>query len=66
VCSSDLPVVGKKGTEIRLPPQSSLLAVERQGELLTALDRLVLEEGDTILAFVAQAQEEPMRRALLG
>jgi len=60
------PVVGKKGTEIRLPPQSSLLAVERQGELLTALDRLVLEEGDTILAFVAQAQEEPMRRALLG
>jgi len=60
------PVVGKKGVELRLPPQSSLLAVERYGELLTALDTVVFEGGDTVLALVAQAQDEPMRRALLG
>jgi trk system potassium uptake protein TrkA len=60
------PVVGKKGAELRFPPQSSLLAVERVGELLTALDTVVLEGGDTVLALVAQAQEEAMRRALLG
>ena len=60
------PVVGKKGAELRFPPQSSLLAVERYGELLTALDTVVFENGDTVLALVPQGQEEPMRRALLG
>jgi trk system potassium uptake protein TrkA len=60
------PAVGKKGAALDLPPPSRLLAVERTGELLTALDAVVLMDGDTVLALVAQAQEEAMRRALLG
>jgi Trk K+ transport system NAD-binding subunit len=60
------PVVGKKGTEVQLPPAGSLLAVERHGELFTAFDKLVLEGGDTVIALVPQSQEEAMRRTLLG
>jgi trk system potassium uptake protein TrkA len=60
------PVVGKKGTEVQLPPPGSLVAVERHGELFTAFDKLVLEGGDTVIALVPQSQEEAMRRTLLG
>ena len=60
------PVVGKKGREVVLPPQCTLVSVLRGGQALLSLDSTVLEGDDTVVALVEHTREPEVRKILLG
>ena len=58
--------IGKQASMIGLPPPCKIIGIIRGGEALTSLDSTMFEGGDTVLAFVPEAQEPLVREILLG
>lgn len=56
--------VGKKVMTISLPSGCKFIGVIRGGEVLIVTDSTILQSGDTVLAFVPQAQEAAVRKIL--
>jgi trk system potassium uptake protein TrkA len=58
--------IGKQASTVGLPSPCKIIGIIRQGEALTSLDSTMFESGDTVLAFVPEAQEAAVREILLG
>jgi len=60
------PAIGRSIGDLRLPSESSIAAVIRNGALLIPSGQLVLQEGDEVIAMCKPQQEVDLRTALLG
>ena len=60
------PAIGRSIGDLRLPPESSIAAVIRNGAFLIPSGQLVLQEGDEVIAMCKPQQEVDLRTALLG
>jgi trk/ktr system potassium uptake protein len=58
--------IGKQASTIGLPLPCKIIGIIRGGEALTSLDSTIFESGDTVLAFVPEAQEAAVQEMLLG
>ena len=57
---------GRPLYELRLPPDSAIVAILREGHVVIPQPESVLAGGDEILALVDPEAEEPLRQAILG
>jgi trk system potassium uptake protein TrkA len=57
---------GRPLYELRLPPDSAIVAILRDGHVVIPQPESVLAGGDEILALVDPEAEDPLRRAILG
>lgn len=57
-------LAGKKAQTISLPTACKVIAVVRGSEVLTTVDSVVLQSGDTVLGFVPQAKQATVRESL--
>ncbi|HVA00805.1 MAG TPA: NAD-binding protein [Terriglobia bacterium] len=64
--ASQSAAVGKQASTVGLPSHCKIIGIIRQGEALTSLDSTMFESGDTVLAFVPEAEEATAREILLG
>ncbi len=60
------PVAGRPIYELRLPPDSAIVAVLRRGHVVIPQPETQLVAGDEILAIATQETEERLRAALMG
>jgi trk system potassium uptake protein TrkA len=60
------PVVGKPARQVALPPNCSWVGILRAGQVVTNLDSVILENGDTVLALIPQDKEAAVGAMLLG
>jgi len=60
------PAIGRSIGDLRLPSESSIAAVIRNGAFLIPSGQLVLQEGDEVIAMCKPQQEVDLRTALLG
>jgi len=59
------PAVGKLVRDLELPPDCTLAAILRKGDVLTVRGETVLQAGDEVLAVVASSQQAALE-AVLG
>lgn len=64
--AEDSPVDGKTVREIQFPPDSSLVAVVRDGHVIAPRGETPLYVGDEVLALAASEAENDLRRTLTG
>lgn len=64
--ASQSAAVGKQASTVGLPLHCKIIGIIRRGEALTSLDSTKFESGDTVLAFVPEAEEAAVREILLG
>ena len=62
----DSPAVNKALNTIKLPTESTIVLVVRNGETLIPRGDLIFAPQDEIIAIVAHADEQEMRRILVG
>ena len=62
----DSPNAGKPLYELRLPPDSAIVAILREGHVVIPQPESVLASGDEILALVDPDAEDQLRQAILG
>jgi trk system potassium uptake protein TrkA len=62
----DAPTAGKPLFELRLPPDTVLVAVIRQGHVIIPQPETVLVSGDEILALAGPESEDLLRDAVVG
>ncbi len=62
----DSPAVNKTLSSIKLPTESTIVLVVRNGETLIPQGNLVFAPQDEIIAIVAHANEQEIRRILVG
>jgi trk system potassium uptake protein TrkA len=60
------PNTGRPLYELRLPPESAVVAVIRDGHVVIPVPETVLDGGDEILALAAPEAEEAFRAAVIG
>jgi trk system potassium uptake protein len=60
------PVAGRPLYELRLPPDSAIVAILRRGHVVIPQPETQLVAGDEILAIATQEAEESLRAALMG
>jgi trk system potassium uptake protein TrkA len=60
------PVAGRPIYELRLPPDSAIVAILRRGHVVIPQPETQLVAGDEILAIATQEAEERLRAALMG
>jgi trk system potassium uptake protein len=60
------PVAGRPLYELRLPPDSAIVAILRRGHVVIPQPETQLVAGDEILAIATQEAEERLRAALMG
>lgn len=60
------PVVGRPLYELRLPPDSAIVAILRRGHVVIPQPETQLVAGDEIMAIATQEAEESLRGALMG
>jgi trk system potassium uptake protein len=60
------PCIGVSLSDLLLPPDSSIAAVMRNGVFKIPSGKLVLEEGDEVIALCKGERESDLRTALLG
>jgi trk system potassium uptake protein TrkA len=63
---SDSPTVGKPLYELRLPPDSTIVAIIRGGHVVIPQPEAVLVEGDEVLALTIPDAEGEVRSTLVG
>ena len=63
---SDSPTVGKPLYELRLPPDSTIVAIIRGGHVVIPQPETVLVEGDEVLALTIPDAEGEVRSTLVG
>ena len=59
-------IVGRPLYELRLPPDSAIVAILRQGHVVIPQPETQLTAGDEIFAIATPETEEPLRAAVLG
>ena len=62
----DSPNAGKPLYELRLPPDSAIVAILREGHVVIPQPESVVAAGDEILALVDPEAEDQLRQAILG
>jgi trk system potassium uptake protein len=62
----DSPNAGRPLYELRLPPESAIVAVIRDGHVVIPVPETVLASGDEILALAAPDDEESFRETVMG
>jgi trk system potassium uptake protein len=60
------PVAGRPLYELRLPPDSAIVAILRRGHVVIPQPETQLVAGDEIMAIATQEAEERLRAALMG
>ncbi|MGH2655272.1 MAG: potassium channel family protein [Actinomycetota bacterium] len=60
------PVAGRPLYELRLPPDSAIVAILRRGHVVIPQPETQLVAGDEILAIATQEAEDRLRAALMG
>ena len=60
------PAVERRIEELELPAQATLVAVLRDGHVVTCRGTTPLTEGDEVLALVAEDDVEQLRKVLVG
>jgi trk system potassium uptake protein TrkA len=60
------PTAGRPLYELRLPPDSAIVAILREDHVVIPQPETVITGGDEILALSAPDAEEPLRAAVLG
>lgn len=60
------PVVGRSLTDITLPPDSILVSILRENELIIPSGATILQEGDEIVAITKVGNQEELRKAIIG
>jgi trk system potassium uptake protein TrkA len=60
------PVAGRPLYELRLPPDSAIVAILRRGHVVIPQPETQLVAGDEIMAIATQEAEESLRGALMG
>ena len=63
---ADSPAVDRRIEELELPGDVTLVAVLREGHVVTCRGTTPLVEGDEVLAIVAEEQVEQLRKVLVG
>jgi len=64
--ASQSAAIGRQASTVALPSPCKIIGIIRGSEALTSLDSTLFEGGDTVLAFVPEAQESVVREILLG
>jgi trk system potassium uptake protein TrkA len=62
----DSPSAGRPIYELRLPPDSAIVAIIREGHVVIPQLETMIADGDEILALSAPEAEESLRAAVLG
>ena len=62
----DSPAIDKRIEELALPPDVTLVAVMREGHVVTCRGTTPLTLGDEVLAIAAEDQVEQLRKILVG
>jgi trk system potassium uptake protein len=62
----DSPNAGRPLYELRLPPDSAIVAILREGHVVIPQPETVLTAGDEVLAIVDPEAEDQLRQAILG
>ena len=62
----DSPNAGRPLYELRLPPDSAIVAILREGHVVIPQPESVVAAGDEIMALVDPNAEDQLRRAILG
>ena len=60
------PNVGHALYELRLPPDTALVAILREGHVVIPQPETVLAPGDEVIALTVPEAEEPLRTAVMG
>ena len=60
------PAVDRRIEELELPGDASLVAILREGHVVTCRGTTPLTEGDEVLAIVGEDQVEQLRKVLVG
>jgi trk system potassium uptake protein TrkA len=60
------PAAGKALYELRLPPDSTIVAVLREGHVVIPQPETVLAAGDELVALAAPESELTLREAIVG
>ena len=63
---ADGPNVGKAVYELRLPPESTLVAILRDGHVVIPQPETVLAAGDEVLALSGPESDQQLRDAIVG
>lgn len=62
----DSPAAGKAVYELRLPPDTTIVAVLREGHVVIVQPETVLAAGDEVVALAAPDAEQALREAIVG
>src|SRR5207237_5336965 len=62
----DSPNAGHPIYELRLPPDTAIVAILREGHVVIPQPETVLAEGDEIIALTAPESEDMLRGAVMG
>jgi trk system potassium uptake protein TrkA len=62
----DAPNAGRAIYELRLPPDSAIVAILREGHVVIPQPETVLAIGDEIVAICGPGAEDPLREAIAG
>jgi trk system potassium uptake protein TrkA len=62
----DSPAVGRPLYELRLPPDSAIVAIIREGHVVIPQPETVIAGGDEVLALAVPETEEALRTAVLN
>jgi trk system potassium uptake protein TrkA len=60
------PAAGKAVYELRLPPDTTIVAVLREGHVVIVQPETVLAAGDEVVALAAPEAEQDLRAAIVG
>ena len=62
----DAPSIGRPLYELRLPPDSTLIAILRDGHVVIPQPETVLSAGDEVLALAIPESERPLLEVIVG
>ena len=62
----DAPIAGRPMYELRLPPDSAVVAILREGHVVIPQPETQLAAGDELMAIATADAEEDLRQAILG
>jgi trk system potassium uptake protein TrkA len=63
---SDSPTAGRPLYELRLPPDSAIVAILRDGHVVIPQPETVIADGDEVLALTVPESEGALRTSILG
>jgi trk system potassium uptake protein TrkA len=62
----DSPIAGQAVADIRLPPETNLIALLRSGELIIPNGQTLVEIGDEVIAVTRRRSEPALRQMIVN